>query len=194
MRNLSLVLAVASLGLALGLGSVACSSSEKTPEQTPVTPEPTAPVQEEPSTPAVEEEKAEVFGAKLNANLELTAFEEITANPDQYKDKTIATEGVVRENCEKRGCWMAVRPAADRNGETIMIRFKDYKFFVPLDSRGAKVRMNGKLTVTLYTPEQVAELEAEGGSVSNKLPDGSAKVTLFIATGVEMRGRKGAKK
>jgi hypothetical protein len=51
------------------------------------------------------------------------------------------------------------------------------------------VKFQAVVNVTHLNPGQVAEMEAEGGTVT-KLPDGSADVTLLMASGVEMRGRK----
>ena len=85
---------------------------------------------------------------------------------------------------------MEVRPEDDRGGAAITVRFKDYKFFVPLSSRGAHVAMQGKVLVTTLSAEDVAHMESEGATVAGKLPDGTAKQIQFTATGVEMCGRK----
>lgn len=114
----------------------------------------------------------------------------IVANADAFDGREVVTNGTVRANCTKRGCWMEVRPDAARDGAGLTVRFKDYGFFVPLDSRGARVKMQAKVAVTVLTKGQVLELEAEGGTVTGKRPDGSAKVTELTASGVEMRGRK----
>lgn len=139
-----------------------------------------------PSTPA---EKAERFGAKIKSTNEV-ALEKIVSSPSAYAKQTFVTSGVVRQNCQKRGCWMDVRPEEDRDGASVTVRFKDYGFFIPLSSRGAKVRMEGIVKVTTMSAEQVADMEAEGAIVPGKKEDGSAQIIEITANGVEMTGRK----
>ena len=43
----------------------------------------------------------------------------------------------IKEVCSKKGCWMTL-PAGVED-ETIMVRFKDYLFFMPLDASGKEV-------------------------------------------------------
>ena len=42
----------------------------------------------------------------------------------------------IEEVCSKKGCWMTL-PAGNVD-ETIMVRFKDYGFFMPLDACSSK--------------------------------------------------------
>ncbi len=53
----------------------------------------------------------------------------------------LQTEGVVKEVCRQKGCWMKVDAG---NGEEMLVRFKQYAFFVPKDAAGKKVVLNGK--------------------------------------------------
>ena len=43
----------------------------------------------------------------------------------------------IKEVCSKKGCWMTL--PAGKDDETIMVRFKDYGFFMPLDAAGKEV-------------------------------------------------------
>lgn len=85
---------------------------------------------------------------------------------------------------------MDVRPEEDRSGASITVRFKNYKFFVPLNARGARVRMEGVTKVSTLSATEVEHLEEEGATIDNKNADGSVDIVEFTATGVEMRGRK----
>lgn len=174
----------------------ACSS-EKSAGTTPAAETP-APVEEAPAeeaTPVVgtcgdSEEKPERFGAKLVANdRELTSLTEIAKAPEAFTRKDLLITGVVRANCTTRGCWMEVRPAEDRAGQPITVRFKDYEFFIPLNSRGAKVTLDGRVEVKTLSPADVKHLEEEGATFTNKRPDGSVEQVEVTASGVEMCGR-----
>ena len=49
-------------------------------------------------------------------------------------------KGVIKEVCSKKGCWMRL-PLTDE--KDLMVRFKDYGFFVPTDASG-EVIMKGQ--------------------------------------------------
>lgn len=42
-------------------------------------------------------------------------------------------KGVIKEVCSKKGCWMRLQL---NDEEDLMVRFKDYGFFVPTDASG----------------------------------------------------------
>ncbi|MBX3216155.1 MAG: DUF4920 domain-containing protein [Labilithrix sp.] len=134
--------------------------------------------------------KAEKFGDAIDPNTPVVPLAEILANPESFKDKQITTHGTVRQVCQKRGCWAEIRPEEARESETMRVTFKGYAFFLPTDSRGAKVKIEGRVSVQLLTPEQVAHYEAEGATFDSKKPDGSALIAEFVAAGVEMTDRK----
>jgi hypothetical protein len=49
----------------------------------------------------------------------------------------------VTEVCQVKGCWMNV-VAAETGGEPMLVRFKDYGFFMPKDIAGRKVVIKGQ--------------------------------------------------
>ncbi|MFN3801528.1 DUF4920 domain-containing protein [Belliella pelovolcani] len=51
--------------------------------------------------------------------------------------------GEIKEVCTKKGCWMTLDLP---NGETMRVTFKDYGFFVPLNSQGYPVIIEGVAT------------------------------------------------
>ena len=179
-----------SLVVLLVSGLLACATEVRTvPGSVGAPPEEAAPVEETTEETPANEEPFELFGDDLGKSEEIP-FDALLANPTAYRGKQVITSGVVRQNCQKKGCWMDVRPADDRGATSLTVRFKDYGFFVPLDSRGARVRMEGVTKVTTMTAEEVKHMEDEGAEVSGKRADGSAEVIEFTASGVEMRGRK----
>jgi hypothetical protein len=46
----------------------------------------------------------------------------------------------VTDVCKSKGCWMKLNL---KNGEEVMVKFKDYGFFVPKDIEGREVVVNG---------------------------------------------------
>ena len=68
-------------------------------------------------------------------------MDEVVQNIEHQTDTMQVTlKGTIKEVCSKKGCWMTL-PLA--NGDEVMVRFKDYGFFMPLDAKG-EVIINGK--------------------------------------------------
>jgi hypothetical protein len=102
----------------------------------------------------------------------------VLASPDAYAGKTLALEGTVRRACTKKGCWMELSDTT--GGPGVRVTFKDYGFFVPLDSAGRSARVEGVVKVTELSEAQAAHLKAEGATVASR------EVQL-VAAGVELR-------
>lgn len=179
MSRLPLALA-ASLGLAL----VSCNGEpESTELESPR-------VEEDPSTSSTEKQgHAELYGEQLTRGVELVELDDLVANPGGYTGVTMQTEGIVRANCQKRGCWMEVRSMNDAASPGITVRFVNYGFFIPLDSRGTIVRVQGTIEIDDLTVEEVDDLISEGHDPGIVNADGTAQVVTFTASGVEMWNR-----
>jgi len=106
----------------------------------------------------------------------------VLAQADALSGKTVVVEDKIKAACSKKGCWMELGDG----GARCRVTFKDYGFFVPLDSAGAIARAEGEVEVRTMTPGQVEHLEHEGGKF-DKAADGSAKELRLVATGVELR-------
>jgi hypothetical protein len=172
--------------LALSAVLIACSTtvvSEPTSTQQ-TTP---APV---PTVDPIDAEEPELFGAPIDESVPFVALTELLSNVEKYKKQRVRTRGDVNGVCQKRGCWMSIRAQDDREAsKSLTVRFKNYKFFMPRDSRGARVDVEGIFDALLLTPDEVKHDEAEGAVFPNKNPDGSAYAPSFMANGVAMRGR-----
>lgn len=113
--------------------------------------------------------------------VEMTA---LMAAPATFDGKTVALEGTVRKACEKKGCWMEL--AASDKGPSVRVTFKDYGFFVPLDSAGSKAKIEGTVKVAELTPEKAKHYQDEGAQVA-KDKDGKYREVQVVALGVELR-------
>ena len=70
--------------------------------------------------------------------------------------------GTIKEVCQVKGCWMKVGLTT---GEEVLVRFKDYGFFVPTNSSGKSVVMNGKAFIEeMSVEDQKHYAEDEGAS------------------------------
>ena len=144
---------------------------------------------EAPATP-VTASGAKIYGKALSkaaATVELAA---LLKDPTAWIDKTVAVTGHVRKSCEKKGCWMELATAGDKNAPGCRVTFKDYGFFVPLDAAGSKARLEGVVTINTLEADVVAHYEAEGARFTEKNEDGTAKELHITATGVELSARQ----
>ena len=102
---------------------------------------------------------------------------------DAKDGQTVLVEGTVRQACSRKGCWMELAPA---DGPGVRVTFKDYAFFVPTDSAGARARVAGTVKVTTLSKDHADHLASEGATLK-RAPDGTAREVQVVASGVELR-------
>ena len=102
---------------------------------------------------------------------------------DAHEGQMVLVEGTVRRACSRKGCWMELAPAA---GPGVRVTFKDYAFFVPTDSAGARALVAGTVKVTTLSKEHADHLAGEG-AVLKRAADGTAREVQVVASGVELR-------
>ena len=98
-------------------------------------------------------------------------------------ENKIRIEGEVLSTCPMKGCWMKVK--ADK--DTILVRFKDYGFFVPTDGvTGNKTINNGKLKVDTLSIDLLRHYAEDAGKSEEEINEiNNSEVSLtFLADGV----------
>lgn len=123
-------------------------------------------------------------GAPIAAS-DFTPIQTVLQNPSAHTVTPVRVEGIVRQACLKKGCWMELA-ASNAGGQGCRVTFKDYGFFVPTDAAGTRARVEGNLSTKLIPSDQVKHLEAEGAHFTRKNADGSATEVRLVATGVEL--------
>lgn len=130
---------------------------------------------------AVEDEKAEesvypyFAGQEFDKN-QLSSEEDVIELIKSFdgNPREIAFASTITENCKKKGCWMNVT-AGDQD---IRVSFKDYDFFVPLDSKGHETVLNGVLYYDTLSVEQLKHYAMD----ANASQDSIDKITEPIIT------------
>jgi hypothetical protein len=124
-----------------------------------------------------------VRGEKIDkaANVKLA---ELLRSPESQNGKAVVVEGKVRRACERMGCWMEL--ADTEQGPGVRVTFKDYGFFVPVDSAGAKAKVAGTVKVVELSEATAGHYQSEGGQVA-KDAKGKRREVQLVATGVELR-------
>ncbi|MCG1036029.1 DUF4920 domain-containing protein [Polaribacter sargassicola] len=72
----------------------------------------------------------------------------------------------IEDVCPKKGCWMKLPLAEDK---TTFVRFKDYGFFMPLDSKGREVVVNGKAFVKETSVEELQHYAQDAGKTEEEI-------------------------
>ena len=138
---------------AISLVAFACKDDSKTAEVT------------------VEETKQEIayasFGKEINDTDALTSADMM----EQYKTLkagdtiTSKVKGKIIEVCSKKGCWMTL-DMGDEN--QVMVKFKDYGFFMPLNAEGDVV-MTGKAFVSETPVEELRHYAEDAGKTEEEI-------------------------
>jgi hypothetical protein len=136
-----------------------------------------------PAAAATSEEALLLRGEKLKGlpKVELAA---LLKDPVGQDGKSVSVEGKVRKACSKKGCWMEL--GGDDKGPGVRVTFKDYGFFVPLDSAGRTAKVEGVVSVKQLTDELAKHYEGEGATVPRG-KDGKPREVQLVASGVELR-------
>ena len=119
----------------------------------------------------VEDTKQEIayatFGKEINDTDALTSEDMM----EQYKTLkagdtlTTKVKGKIIEVCSKKGCWMTL----DMDGENqVMVKFKDYGFFMPLNAEGDVV-MNGKAYVSETSVDELKHYAQDAGKSEDEI-------------------------
>ncbi len=91
--------------------------------------------------------------------------------------------GKVVEVCQEKGCWMKVEKA---DGEKLMVKFKDYGFFMPKNIEGKEVVLEGESVVKEVSVKQQQHYAKDAGKSEEEIKKITQpkKETQFIAKGV----------
>ncbi|WP_034057183.1 DUF4920 domain-containing protein [Lacinutrix jangbogonensis] len=99
---------------------------------------------------------------------------------DSIDSKMIAK---VEEVCQAKGCWMKLNLD---NGEQVMVKFKDYGFFMPKNIAGQEVIVNGKAFVNEVPVDELRHYAEDAGKSADEIAliTESKKTYSFEADGV----------
>jgi Domain of unknown function (DUF4920) len=107
---------------------------------------------------------------------------QIEANMKEEKFTGKAT-GKVLSVCQEKGCWMKIEKA---NGEAMMVKFKDYGFFMPKNIVGKEVVVDGEATVKETSVKQLKHYAGDAGKSKEEISKikSPKKELIFTAKGV----------
>ncbi|MFT6815108.1 MAG: hypothetical protein ACJAZ3_001007 [Sphingobacteriales bacterium] len=108
----------------------------------------------------------ETFGAELS-DKEVVSFKTVS-NKISSEEDTISAKisGEITQVCQMKGCWMKVK--TDDNQE-VMVKFKDYEFFIPMDCAGKKVVLEGEAMMEESDVEELKHLAEDEGKSAEEI-------------------------
>lgn len=89
----------------------------------------------------------------------------------------------INDVCQKKGCWMNL---AMVNDDEVFVKFKDYAFFMPLNSKGEEVVVNGKAFLSIESVDELKHYAKDAGKSQVSIDSIKSPKTAygFIADGV----------
>jgi len=161
------------LFLTIGLALIACKNESKNTET------------------IVEEVKEEIayasFGMEINDADALESNRMMEHYKSMKEGDTINSKmrAKINEVCSAKGCWMTL----DMDGENeVMVKFKDYGFFMPLNAEG-EVVVNGKAFVSETSVEELRHYAEDAGKSQEEIEaiTEPKKTYSFVADGVLLK-------
>ncbi len=138
-------------------------------------------------TPEISSEIAyNSYGEEILATNVLTATQMEERFKSLHTGDTIEVsfKTTVNSVCKNKGCWMTLDLPEDE--EDVMVKFKNYGFFVPKDIEEKEVIVNGKAFVAEVLVEEQQHYAEDNGEDAKKIASiTSPKRTMsFLAEGV----------
>ena len=108
------------------------------------------------------------FGKKITTENAISKDAMFQKFKDMKQGDTIAVKFKTKINkaCKKKGCWMRLDLG---NKEESLVRFKDYGFFVPLNSDGKEVIVNGRAYIDVVTVAQLQHYAKDEGLAQEEI-------------------------
>ena len=170
------------------LSLIFCAQSiaqEATPAPTSGTKKPAAEADATQTTKAQEPKKLDEarydhFGTGIVEG-SATSLTDAVKDPAKFTGKTVRLEGKIDEICQVKGCWMTMGDAKN----PVMVKFKDYGFFMPKDASGRTAIIEGTMAMKQETVAQTKHYLEDAGKTEEaaKVTEGR-KILTFVANGV----------
>lgn len=125
------------------------------------------------------------FGDAMPEGGVTMSLKEAIASLDGQPEATVKVMAEVTEVCQAKGCWMILV-----DGDTYArITFKDYGFFVPIETSMQRTVVYGVLTEHVLSGEQVAHYAQDAGAKSTLALEGEVREYSLVASAVELEDR-----
>ena len=122
------------------------------------------------------------YGERIDNN-NITEYSSVKQEVEQNGTSNAKIQGEILSTCAKKGCWMELKAGQD----TLMVRFKDYSFFVPKEgAEGKTAIINGEAFFDTLSVELLQHYAEDAGKSSEEILSITEPeyVVAFTADGV----------
>lgn len=133
------------------------------------------------SDPVVQTEDYRVFGDHFESGEPVVPLDNLTAADSTYNEQSVTTEGVISQVCKKKGCFFILNEEGTESHARIT--FKDYGFFIPTNTAGSKVKLNGIFQVKKLSEKMAKHYAQDSGDNPDEIK-GPQKEYSIVATSV----------
>ncbi len=126
----------------------------------------------EQNTDTVEVESNEIAYASFGDQIEADNAFDASEMAEKFKTMQVGDSltskmtAKVDEVCQAKGCWMKLDL---ENGEEVMVKFKDYGFFMPKNIAGKEVIINGKAYVNEVPVDEQRHYAEDAGKSEEEI-------------------------
>lgn len=128
------------------------------------------------------------FGEVINAKGSIS-YDQMLKKIEKKKElKNVKVEGKVEAVCQSKGCWMNI-VSDDPSQKPMMVKFKDYGFFMPKDIAGQRVILKGMAYLEETSVDELRHYAEDAGKSAEEIASiTEPKVELkFMADGVILK-------
>ena len=105
------------------------------------------------------------FGEEITPDNAMAATE-LSAALKGKDSLNVKVEGTINACCQTKGCWMDVDLG---NGESMIVKFKDYGFFVPKNSSGSTAVLEGVAKVETQSVDWLKHKAEDAGKTQEEI-------------------------
>ena len=110
-------------------------------------------------------EESGIYGEHISGDNPISGEKLITLLGGQ-DSVWVTMESKIVSNCQKSGCWMDLDVG---NEEVVKVTFKDYAFFIPLDSEGKKATVEGFAKKELISVDMLKHYAEDEGKSQDEI-------------------------
>ena len=113
-----------------------------------------------------EQKKVETYYGEKITSENLYTYTDLLKDVDETGVVGAKIEGEIIETCAKKGCWMTMKA----DNDTLMVRFKDYGFFVPKEGADGKhVIVNGEAFYDTLSVDLLRHYAEDAGKTEEEI-------------------------
>jgi hypothetical protein len=105
------------------------------------------------------------YGEPFDVEAGDMSWKEIDKNIRKFEGSEGNIRGTVAEICQAKGCWLSL----ESDGQTYMVKFKDYGFFLPRDISGKEVVLHGTAYIETTTVDELRHYAEDAGKSADEI-------------------------